>query len=104
MPAAIILIETTLEHREQADQLASQAVDARLAACAQVEGPVVSHYIWQGRRETIPEFRILFKVAEKNKDRLVEWLLEQHPYDCPQILSSRVQSDNPDYTAWVDDV
>ncbi|MFM9148314.1 MAG: divalent cation tolerance protein CutA, partial [Verrucomicrobiota bacterium] len=37
---------TTLPSREEADRMAADAVAAGLAACAQVEGPLRSHYVW----------------------------------------------------------
>ena len=48
----MLLAWTTVATPEDAARLARGAVEAGLAACVQVEGPVVSHYRWEGRLET----------------------------------------------------
>ena len=42
---------TTVPDRETADRLAGEAVSLSLAVCVQIEGPVTSHYRWQGALE-----------------------------------------------------
>ena len=101
MSSVIFIVETTVGHGEQADRLAIQAVAEELAACAQISGTVTSHYIWKGQRDVSTEHRIQFKVAAAKLDAFVNWLKEQHPYDCPQILSWGADSRNPEYTSWV---
>ena len=45
-------VTTTLPDREAAQRLGTRLVEERLAACAQVVGPVSSVYWWQGEVET----------------------------------------------------
>ena len=49
---------TTTSNRADADRLATGAVEARLAACAQIDGPITSHYYWEGKLERAEEFRV----------------------------------------------
>ncbi len=44
--APFVQVSTTLAAREQAEALARRLVDARLAACVQIVGPVTSVYSW----------------------------------------------------------
>lgn len=101
MSGIIWIIETTTDQEEQANNLATNAVATGLVACAQVSGPVTSHYIWQGKTERAPEHRIHFKLSTHSRNKFVAWLLEKHPYDCPQILAWKAESDNPEYTDWI---
>jgi periplasmic divalent cation tolerance protein len=48
-------VVTTTDSAEAADALARGAVEARLAACGQVVGPITSTYRWQGAVETARE-------------------------------------------------
>ena len=57
MTEAIGIALTTLPSRDEADRLAADAVAAGLAACAQVDGPIRSHYTWEGKVESEDEFR-----------------------------------------------
>lgn len=47
---------TTVAHRSDAERLAADAVALGFAVCAQIDGPIVSHYLWQGRPERAEEF------------------------------------------------
>ena len=63
MTEAVAIALTTLPSREEADRLAADAVAAGLVACAQVDGPIRSHYTWEGKVESEDEFGVTFKFA-----------------------------------------
>ena len=44
----VAVATTTVDSPEAAQRLAQAAVQARLAACVQVEA-ITSHYVWQGQ-------------------------------------------------------
>src|SRR6185295_12729747 len=69
IPAMFMAWSTTAK-REDADRRARGAVEAHLAACAQVEGPITSHYCWEGKVEQAEEFRICFKYLPANASQL----------------------------------
>jgi periplasmic divalent cation tolerance protein len=56
-------VMTTVDARPAADALARSAVSQRLAACAQVSGPIESTYRWQGAIETAEEWQVIFKTT-----------------------------------------
>ena len=91
---------TTLPSREEADRLAADAVAAGLAACAQVEGPLRSHYTWEGRSHAEEEFRVTFKFAAAKCRDLETWVHARHPYALPQWLGVQVDFASPGYRAW----
>jgi periplasmic divalent cation tolerance protein len=97
----ICIVTTVVDARSVADLLAAAAVAGRLAACAQVGGAVDSTYWWQSRMETTQEWSVVFKTAPDRVEALVDHLRTAHPYDVPEILVHRVESGNPDYSAWV---
>lgn len=92
---------TTLPSRDEADRLAADAVAAGLAACAQVEGPIRSHFRWEGRTECEEEFRVTFKFASAKGRDLEAWVLSRHPYAVPQWLAFEADHASPAYRAWV---
>ena len=51
-----IQVLTTAGSEEEAARIARMLVDARLAACVQVLGPIASTYRWQGAIETSREW------------------------------------------------
>ena len=55
-------VQTTTDSRAEAMELSRAAVEARLAACAQVAGPVASMYWWDGALERTEEWLVLLKL------------------------------------------
>ncbi|MER0244832.1 divalent-cation tolerance protein CutA [Streptomyces sp. HSW2009] len=94
---------TTIDAREKADALARGAITARLAACAQISGPVTSVYRWQGEVVTEREWQVLLKTTAVRFDALAAHLRAAHDYDTPEIIATPVSHGDPAYLAWVHD-
>jgi len=91
---------TTLPDRESAERLAAAAVAEGLAACAQVEGPVTSHYRWEGRACREQEWRLSLKTDPSRENALRERIHALHPHRVPQWLVLGASASEP-YLAWV---
>ncbi|MFI8822637.1 divalent cation tolerance protein CutA [Streptomyces sp. NPDC053431] len=98
----IVTVRTTTDARAKADALARGAVEARLAACAQISGPVTSVYHWQGAIETAEEWEVVLKTTEARYTALEAHLLAAHDYETPEILATRVARVSADYARWVE--
>ena len=96
------LVFTTLETKQQAEELANQIVQAKLAACVQIVGPITSVYRWQGQVEQNDEFRCEIKTNERQLSRLVQLIEASHPYDVPEIVSLTLASESAAYSDWMD--
>jgi len=83
--------------------LGRDVVERRLAACAQVGGPINSVYWWEGAIEEASEWTLVCKTSSTRLRALIEALRGAHPYDTPEILATPVTGD-PDYLAWVQGV
>jgi periplasmic divalent cation tolerance protein len=94
-------VTTTLPDRALADRIASTVVDARLAACAQVIGPLTSTYHWQGRTETAEEWYCFLKTTEAMVPALQARLRELHPYEVPEIIAVPIADGDPAYLRWI---
>jgi periplasmic divalent cation tolerance protein len=92
---------TTTDSREEAERLARLAVEARLAACGQVAGPVTSTYWWQGSIETASEWHVWLKTTGQRLDALIDQIRSNHSYDVPEIIASPIASGNPPYLEWI---
>ena len=91
---------TTCGNEATAQKLAQQAVAGKLAACVQVSGPVTSHYVWEGKAERTQEWSLRFKFPARNLENLKAWLIEQHPYDCPQWYAIAANDVHQPYLDW----
>jgi len=97
-----IQVITTVDSEEAANSLASAAVSARLAACAQVSGPITSAYWWRGELDTANEWMCTLKTRRACYPELEALLLDIHPYETPEILAVPILAGNPAYLAWIE--
>lgn len=94
-------VQTTADSRELALKIARSTVEARLAACAQVVGPIASTYRWQGFVEQADEWLILLKTTRERFDGLTEHIRGEHTYETPEILAFPVAAGSEDYLRWI---
>jgi periplasmic divalent cation tolerance protein len=97
---SLVQLITTLETKEQALDLARAAVDARVAACVQIVGPITSVYRWQGKVEQSEEFLCLLKAPLERLDVLAAFVRDRHPYDTPEITAVESLFVDDRYLAW----
>jgi len=95
----ILSVTTTVGSIEDAQRLARELVQRRLAACVQVEAPLQSHYRWQGQQHEEPEVRLVLKTLPACEDALLAFFAERHPYDVPQFLACTMRASEA-YAQW----
>jgi len=83
-PLAIIYVP--VPDVECAKTLARGVVGKHLAACANISGPIVSVYEWEGAVEEGPEWVLLLKTPPEKAAELMAYLQEAHPYEVPCLL------------------
>lgn len=97
-----LTVLTTTDSAAAAEALARGAVEARLAACAQVSGPVTSVYRWQGVVETAAEWQVLLKTTARRYADLEAHLRAAHGYDVPEIVATPIVRGSADYLRWLE--
>jgi periplasmic divalent cation tolerance protein len=95
-------VTTTFPDETVARRCAATLVGERLAACAQVTGPIESTYRWDGQIETATEWYGHFKTTVARASRLRARLREIHPYDTPEIIVVPIVDGDPDYLRWIE--
>jgi periplasmic divalent cation tolerance protein len=101
MDQAYVQVTTTIDSREEAKSLARSAVEERLAASAQLVGPVHSTYWWEDEIETAEEWLVLFKTTADRFEDLAALINDQHTYDTPEIIATPVVAGSAEYLNWV---
>jgi uncharacterized protein involved in tolerance to divalent cations len=100
-PIDLIEVRVAVPDAPTAQALARSLVEARLAACAQVLGPMTSTYWWHGEVETAQEHLLLLKTTAELFDPICERVRAEHPYDNPEVLAVPVAGAAPPYAAWL---
>jgi periplasmic divalent cation tolerance protein len=97
-----VQVSTTVEKRDDARRIAEALVEKRLAACAQIVGPILSVYRWKGRMERAEEWLLILKTRKGLYDRLEGEIRDLHPYDVPEIVAVPLAAGSRDYLRWID--
>ena len=98
-----VILYTTWPEPETAEAAGRAAVEAKLAACANLLAPMTSIYRWQGEMQRECETPMLLKTTRAASARLRDFLIERHPYDMPCVvaLGCDPEGSNPDFLRWV---
>jgi periplasmic divalent cation tolerance protein len=94
-------VQTTTDSRAEAMELAKVAVEARIAACGQVAGPIASTYWWNDELERAEEWFVFFKLPADRYEELAELLSRVHSYDEPEIIAVPIVAGAPGYLQWL---
>ncbi|SDR32506.1 divalent-cation tolerance protein CutA [Thermostaphylospora chromogena] len=99
--AEYVQVLTTVERAEDAASLARSLIEARLAACAQIVGPIRSVYRWQGRIEDAQEWQLLVKTTADLFPDVEAHIRENHDYETPEIIATPIVAGSASYLAWI---
>jgi periplasmic divalent cation tolerance protein len=101
VPDRYLMAMTTTDSRANAERLARELVERRLAACVQVLGPISSTYRWQGAIENAEEWLCLVKTTGARFDALAAHIDATHGYETPELTAVPVDQGSPGYLAWL---
>ena len=97
-----VQVFTTVEKREDADRIASTVVNSRLAACAQILGPIHSTYWWKGKVEEAGEWLLMMKTRQDLFSALEKEIRTVHPYEVPEIIALPIVAGSVPYLEWIE--
>lgn len=96
-----IQVFVTIDDPGQAEALAQALVEARLAGCVQIIGPIRSIYRWQGAVEQAQEWLCLIKSRAELYPALEAAIRARHPYETPELLAVPVSAGLEAYLSWL---
>jgi periplasmic divalent cation tolerance protein len=97
----LLLVLTGTSSRDEAQAIADAAIEQRLAAAAQVFGPVSSTYRWAGQVTHAEEWLCLLKTSAARYDALEQAIRSLHSYELPGILAVPVAAGSVAYLDWI---
>jgi len=99
-PEFVVVLVTTSSAEEGA-RLGRALVEERLAACANVIGPIRSIYRWEGAVEEADEHLVVLKARGADVSALEARVRALHSYDVPEVLALPVTAGSAPYLAWL---
>ena len=98
--AAVFMYITTGSH-DEAVSIGRALVDARVAACANILGPLTSIYRWKGAIQEDQEVGLIVKTREELVDAATAMVNRLHSYDCPCVVTMPIIAGNLEFLDWI---
>jgi periplasmic divalent cation tolerance protein len=98
-----LVVLTTVARAEDAESIARELVERRLAACVNVLPPLTSVYRWHGEVTREQEHLLLMKTHRDRFEALRARLVEIHPYETPEVVALPVEAGHLPYLQWIAD-
>lgn len=98
-----ILVYCTVDSKRIAQSIAKTLVESRLAACVNIIDGVSSLYSWKGEIVEDDEILLIVKSKASLFEKLQNKIKEIHPYEVPEIISTKIIDGYIPYLNWVDE-
>jgi len=85
----------------EARRISAEAIEDRLAACANIFPAITSAFHWKGKVEHELEVPLLMKTRADLLDELARLVERLHSYETPPIMGIRAERVNAAYEEWV---
>jgi periplasmic divalent cation tolerance protein len=97
------IVITTTSSLEEAAKISQILLNAKLAACIQVN-QIKSYYTWQGNINIDDEQQLLIKCKTQDFAKIQDCIKENHSYETPEIVQIPISAGLPEYLRWIDEV
>jgi periplasmic divalent cation tolerance protein len=97
------ILLTTTDSKEHAKQIARALVEARLAACVNISGPIESVYRWKENVENAREWLLIVKTTTAAFERVRDAIRELHSYELPECVLVPINDGSTEYLNWISD-
>lgn len=96
-----VIVSTTIDKEEEADRIAEEIIDRRLAACVQ-KHRIDSLYHWKGKVVSSGEYGLHAKTKARLARELCDVIKALHTYEVPEIIITPIEGGLSAYLKWID--
>ena len=96
-----VMVYMTAANEAEAATLARALVEARLAACANILGPIRSFYWWEGKVQDGGEIALIAKTRAELVPALTAKVKELHSFSVPCVVALPIATGNPYFLHWI---
>lgn len=97
-----VQITATFNEETVAKVIARSVVDARLAACAQVSGPISSTFRWHGTVRQATEWHCFMKTTSDRIEAIRTHIAERYEADTPEVIAVPIIGGSTAYLDWIE--
>ena len=96
-----IIIFCTINSPDNANKIATNLVQKKLAACINIIPHIRSVYVWDGKLQNDEEFLMLIKTRKVLFNSIKDIVAKCHPYEIPEIISIDITEGCQNYLDWI---
>ena len=100
---SVVSVYAVFANVEEAERIGRAVVEARLAACVNILGPLRSIYRWDGKIDSADEVAAIFKTSDEQADALMTRIAGLHSYAVPCVVVWPIDKILKSYAHWVGD-
>ncbi len=97
----MLIIFTATPNEAEAESLAKQLIEQKLAACVQVLPKMKSFYFWKDELQIDSEHLVLIKTTIEKFEDVESFIKANHSYEVPEIIAIQADKISSDYSNWL---
>ncbi|MHA1112737.1 MAG: divalent-cation tolerance protein CutA [Promethearchaeota archaeon] len=98
-----MIFYVTTPDKKTALKLASDMVNNKIAACANIIESVSSVYRWKGEVHKEQECMMVIKTTKMKSDNLIKFIQKNHPYEVAECIGINIAKGSEPYLKWIVD-
>ena len=101
MTSRALVVLTTCGNAQEAERLATELVERKLAACVNTIERMASTYRWRGQIERSQESLLVIKTTAERYPAVEQAIRERSSYELPEVLALPVEQGSMGYLEWL---
>lgn len=97
-----IMVGTTVDSNQEAQNIAAACVKSGIAACAHID-EIKSLFFWDGEVKDGVEYRVFLKTVDASYEAIADVINSHHSYDEPAIFCIPISRGSDTYLKWIED-
>ena len=100
---ALLVLFSAAPDLKSAKKIAKVLIDKKCAACVTLQPGAISRYRWKNKVEESKEVLLTVKTESRLYGLVEKLILQNHPYDTPEILALPVKRSSKKYLKWAEE-
>lgn len=101
MKTSYILVLVTASSKQELGRIAQNLLEKKLIACANIIGPIESHFHWGGKIDHSGEFLALMKSRLDLFEAVSSEVKALHSYEVPEVVALPLVAGSASYFEWL---
>ena len=102
--SSYVIVYVTTGSKQEAEKIAQDLLSEHLIACANIVGPVSSHFFWLGKIDAAEEYLLVMKSRSTLFEELCKRVKALHSYEVPEVIAVPIVDVAKGYADWLHSV